>query len=443
MPRILIADDEVIERRALAFIMTERMRIEGLELDEAENGRAALELARARDYDLILMDVQMPLMDGIETATAMRAQGIDAPIVIVSAHDRFDYARSALRVGVAEYLLKPASAEDLAAAVQRGLEVSARNRAARELDRSERERDRERDRERIEYLRAALRLRLADGDLDPAPARAYVEACGLRDLPASVLALRFATCPGHGAADASPDTDRGTSQQAAARAALSAALGAAASFFSIQASRSVSAVRHRSACLILFHDFGDPTPEAVLGTLRIDLGAMIREPLLAGIVGPAAIGAGGGSLLPDLLRTAVRACDLAIPEFPTVRLDPDGLAAESSGDSPSSQPTGPRGVAGRAVRLIRERFSEDLSLEDVAQAIGASPSHLSRMMMRELGQGFSECVARVRVGKAKQLLDQGYSVKESSILVGYRDQAYFARVFRRVEGKSPGEYLAR
>lgn len=87
------------------------------------------------------------------------------------------------------------------------------------------------------------------------------------------------------------------------------------------------------------------------------------------------------------------------------------------------------------------RLGEELSLESVAAELRLSPSHLSRLFALESGAGFGDCLARMRIDRAKGLLSAGSSVKEAAALVGYRDPAYFARVFRRLEGESPGEYL--
>ncbi|MEN6477958.1 MAG: helix-turn-helix transcriptional regulator, partial [Rectinema sp.] len=65
-----------------------------------------------------------------------------------------------------------------------------------------------------------------------------------------------------------------------------------------------------------------------------------------------------------------------------------------------------------------------------------------RMIAKELGMGFSDFLTHLRMERAKELLLTGASVKEASLLVGYRDQAYFSRVFRKSEGTNPVDFLA-
>jgi AraC-like DNA-binding protein len=95
----------------------------------------------------------------------------------------------------------------------------------------------------------------------------------------------------------------------------------------------------------------------------------------------------------------------------------------------------------RAIAYIKDHLTEDLSLGDVAQAVGLSPSHVSRLFGRYGDGSFVHLCNKLRIETAKGLLKTGtYSVKEVCAMVGYRDQGYFARVFRREEGCSPTEY---
>jgi two-component system response regulator YesN len=117
-------------------------------------------------------------------------------------------------------------------------------------------------------------------------------------------------------------------------------------------------------------------------------------------------------------------------------------AAEGERD-PSRDGSG-RATAVRALELLESRHAEDLSLESVAAELAVSPSHLSRVLARFAGMGFADCLARLRVDRAKAYLSsRSVSVKEAASMVGFRDPAYFARVFRRIEGESPVEFRSR
>lgn len=109
--RVLIADDEAPARRRLARLLE---ALEGVELaGEAENGRRALELARELNPDLLLLDIEMPGMDGFTVASS---EGVP-PIIFVTAHE--EHAVAAFGVDAVDYLLKPVSAKRLGEALER------------------------------------------------------------------------------------------------------------------------------------------------------------------------------------------------------------------------------------------------------------------------------------------------------------------------------------
>jgi two-component system, response regulator YesN len=116
--RVLIADDERPARFVLRSLL-EEIGFPGEGIEEAAGGRELVELSRARRFDCAFVDVRMPGLDGL---AAIEEAASDSPLtrwVIVSSHAEFEYARSALRLGVTEYLLKPVGVEELAACLQR------------------------------------------------------------------------------------------------------------------------------------------------------------------------------------------------------------------------------------------------------------------------------------------------------------------------------------
>ena len=84
---------------------------------------------------------------------------------------------------------------------------------------------------------------------------------------------------------------------------------------------------------------------------------------------------------------------------------------------------------------------ESIGIWDVARELRVSPSHLSRVLKKEIGIGFGETLVRIRIARAKNFLANGISAKEASSLVGFRDQSYFTKVFMKIEGVSPSRYI--
>ncbi|TCP31757.1 AraC family two component transcriptional regulator [Scopulibacillus darangshiensis] len=108
MYKILIADDEEIERKALYKMIKENLSDQAVVVGEADNGHRAMELAMTHLPDIVLLDIKMPGMDGIAALREMKSRGSKAKFIMISAFDTFDYARNVMKEGVKEYLLKPA-----------------------------------------------------------------------------------------------------------------------------------------------------------------------------------------------------------------------------------------------------------------------------------------------------------------------------------------------
>ena len=116
--RIVLCEDE-----PLLLSRLQRM-IEGLEsgftvVGLAENGREALEALSETGADLLVTDIRMPVMDGIELIKKLQEEQPRLECMLISGYGDFEYARTALRLGVCEYLLKPVSGEELKMALQR------------------------------------------------------------------------------------------------------------------------------------------------------------------------------------------------------------------------------------------------------------------------------------------------------------------------------------
>lgn len=118
MYKILLVDDEVLEREALKII------IEGAFSDveivgEARFGREAVEFNEKLNPDIILMDIKMPGINGIEATEIIKKNYKDKYIIILTAYDDFHFAQNAIKAGANDYLLKPARPEEIIAAINK------------------------------------------------------------------------------------------------------------------------------------------------------------------------------------------------------------------------------------------------------------------------------------------------------------------------------------
>ncbi len=112
MYRILVADDEVNERALIRFLLSDFIN-EELKLYEAKNGKEALTIIQQNEIDILISDIQMGLMTGIELATKVREIYPDLEILFISGYDDFEYVRSALSLRAVNYILKPVNPEEL------------------------------------------------------------------------------------------------------------------------------------------------------------------------------------------------------------------------------------------------------------------------------------------------------------------------------------------
>ncbi|KKM11453.1 hypothetical protein SY88_08535 [Clostridiales bacterium PH28_bin88] len=118
MTRILVVDDEPLERQAIEFIIC-RSNL-GVEVaGEARNGAEAIRRAKELQPDIIFMDIKMPGINGLMAAREIKELVPDVEIIMLTAYDEFSYAQEALRLGAAEYLLKPVHPEEVIALLER------------------------------------------------------------------------------------------------------------------------------------------------------------------------------------------------------------------------------------------------------------------------------------------------------------------------------------
>jgi two-component system nitrogen regulation response regulator NtrX len=120
MSKILIIEDEAAIRRVLVKILSEES--EGYKVDEAEDGVQGLEKAKNEDYDLILCDIKMPKMDGVEVLEAVKKIKPEIPMVMISGHGDLETAVNTMRLGAFDYISKPPDLNRLLNTVRNALD---------------------------------------------------------------------------------------------------------------------------------------------------------------------------------------------------------------------------------------------------------------------------------------------------------------------------------
>ncbi len=118
MYKVLIADDEMAELMLLEKLVKERFGSLA-ETKSVSSGRLAHSIALLWSADLVLMDIEMPVVNGLEAARRILAEKEDCHIIFITAYPLFDYAKQAVSLGASDYILKPVEADELERVIRR------------------------------------------------------------------------------------------------------------------------------------------------------------------------------------------------------------------------------------------------------------------------------------------------------------------------------------
>jgi DNA-binding NarL/FixJ family response regulator len=117
--RLVLVDDHKLARDGLRDMLTDVVEVEIV--GEAQDGKEALELCLCERPDLVLMDLRMPRMDGLEATRQIKRHQPQTSVLVMTMHENADYLLEALRAGAAGYILKDASQDDVISAIRRAL----------------------------------------------------------------------------------------------------------------------------------------------------------------------------------------------------------------------------------------------------------------------------------------------------------------------------------
>lgn len=122
MYHMLIADDEPIER--MVFSKTVKANFKNrFEIVQAVNGREAIKLFDQTKFDIVILDIEMPGITGLEAAERIRKKDKNCNIIFLTAYDEFGYAKKAITVKALNYLLKPSSEEEIVTSIEEAIKV--------------------------------------------------------------------------------------------------------------------------------------------------------------------------------------------------------------------------------------------------------------------------------------------------------------------------------
>jgi len=122
MIKLMIAEDEYLERKAIKYFLDKHYSKEIEVVAEVANGKEVFSQAITKEIDIILMDIRMPMLDGLKAAELIKDEFSEIEIIILTAHSEFEYARKSIHIGVSDYLVKPYMEEEFIAILDKTIE---------------------------------------------------------------------------------------------------------------------------------------------------------------------------------------------------------------------------------------------------------------------------------------------------------------------------------
>lgn len=390
--RILIADDEPKIRSGLSGQIA-RMDLDAEVCALAEDGEMALALAERERPDILLVDINMPFMNGLQFIEALKRTRSDVKIIVITGYEKFEYARSALDLDVYAYLLKPIDLKELKRVIQSAVLQLEQERAhRRHFEWAIAQINSKRDSLQEVFLRDAISERL-----DVEEIREFgvyfsipMNCC----LNLMLIVVRSAN------AGMKPWTrllQRYTVQE---RVEADAAIGLGFHCLFLDDRDNI----------VMLYEAAEGTDDAIRRRVREalegELGVDVQCEIVNGV---------GISAIAEAYESAL------------------GRLEAREDLSP---------VVASAREYIAKNYADpDLEVNGVAEKLSIHPVYLSRLMKQELGMPFARYLTQVRIGRALELMTRpNVKIWQIAEDVGYRSANQFSAAFKRVLGISPAEY---
>ncbi|WP_027087113.1 response regulator [Cohnella panacarvi] len=492
--KLLIVDDEQIERDGLEAIL--RSGFPDADIRQAKNGMKAIEAVPEFKPDLILMDIKMPGISGLEAVERIREDYPDMRFIIVTAYEMFDYARKALKLGVEDFLLKPSRASEIIESVGNVIHRIVAERSEKDALLSVLEADVVTQLlfDRVHEVHLDEMLGMLGGDTtreafvmlltlsraQPAEhiygavkeklrtlGSGWIGAMSGRQIPlivfreagksyraqASSLAQQLLSLQQRGSdCFIGIGNPYGTLDQI--RFSYQEALIASADMSQPVKFRFYSELPSWNDRR---NDYQEQQLERqFLDRIRLGRWPEVRHSLMSLIQR----GEDAGLSLVEAQQRALNALWLIsrvllemgveadnplfayqCPDYPQLRTETDRLLDHLMNAIAARQDRMEPDVVQRIKQYIVAHSSEEISLETIARQVDLNPFYISKMFKEQLGINYIDFLTECRIDKAKSLMgNPERSLKEITFEVGYNDPNYFSKVFKKSCGMSPTEY---
>ncbi len=395
-------EDEVLVREGLKSVIGWDKHVMEV-VGDAANGRQALEIYERERPDIVLTDIRMPVMDGLELIARIREEDKKTGIVILTCYEEFGYLQEALRMGVSDYILKlkmkPAEIEAAMAKVKKKLDEDEENGAGpdgAEEFRLQKEEELKRyifyHQVSIGFFRSRMeRLNLAVKEKDMVLLRVVIqryEKARLKIMDDRGMLIRFVIL--------------NTTEEI------------------MEKYGGGETIQEGPDCFLLFMNVvNDPKDEdSWMEKMQKEISHVLSNFMGVRTVWGVSSVFQSFTELPDKYQECCQ-------KMQDERVD---LSVEIF----------------EAVRYIEENLTQRLTLNQVASSINLSPNYLSSLFKKELGVGFVDYITEKRVERAKELLENtGLRTYEVAQQAGFVDESYFSKTFKRLTGKRPSAFRKR
>ncbi|MFS0728206.1 response regulator transcription factor [Paenibacillus sp. 1P07SE] len=388
MWNLLVVEDEAIVRMGLKYMVD----WESLGIcwkAEASNGLEALDVIRQEDIHILMTDIRMPGMDGLELARTIKSFNEAIQVIFISSFEDFPYVKEAVKIGGVDYLHKPTMEKnEVEQALQKAiLQLTKRKEHQHKPDMEAQLK------ESLLQLLTDTNAEALDGVL-ASPQLAWLQA-GYQ-----LAVLHYGE-----------ELD-----------------------LSDQASRA----RYHSIYTFVENYIAEDWGGVLLNRGNEQLIWIMPSTSLSGKA------ANPGAYLEELNQQLKTMMNLPLHYAYSSTRDDGSLLRDAfeeclaSGEIGSLQ-TG--GVVRLAMRYVEEHLLEDVSLSKVAEAVHVSTGHLSRVFLKETGEHFSEYATRKKITHAKKLLrETNHKVYDIASELGYANPHYFSKLFKDEVGMTPLEF---
>lgn len=388
MYKTLFVDDERLIREGISNLI-DWERITGQELTLAENAKVALKYLEHEKYEIVISDIYMQDMNGIELAKCIKGKWPDVVVILLSAYEDFDYARKAIEAGVFKYLLKPVIPEELEDAVNEAIsQVKINEETKKRIDHSQ---------EVLEDYRRELKKNLRKDILSGNMRNEdeifeRFEKMNMSKNISPIYVVVYKT---------DDESMLYQNQVAIDKVVSSCFEGYIDTVF--MDNYIVILLKKENAKSVLYA-FGDLVKEMFHFEVYMGEGKTVKDL--------------------STLHMSVESAKYNIQKNRANKKDE------------------PTQIVLAAVEMIRKEIENvDFNINTIANALYLTPAYFSRVFKRKMGMTCIDFIKNYRINLAKELLQNtDLSIQQISEKTGYATVYYFSQQFKQVTGESPGSF---